>query len=458
MPLTGPLLLASVDVMIFRCFFGMLGLLVGPLALAQLVSGPMVGYVDHREAVVWVQTERPALVELAYWPEDDPSQRRLAPVVGSSYASSLTAQLSLGPLDAGVAYRYEVRVDGSENLAPEAAAFTTPPDFREKFPPPDVSLAFVGGHYVNDRLYDPLNRIPGAGYEIFEAIDDLDPFSVIWLGNTVHLREVDWGSPAGVAERYRRGRAVPELAGLLASTAHYATWGRHDSGPPNAIASDPSRAWTREQFRQFWPRPGRGVGGPASADDLVTRLRVSDVEVFLLDDRSHRDLSVPNPLERVIYGKRQLDWLLAELKSSPATFKVVCSASSILNPAEGPGNATQAPREREQFLESLRERRIGGVIFITGGKPFGELTRLVRSSAHDLHEITVGPVTARPVDRNREINYLREPGTSSRERHFVFVRFHGPETERVLTISVRNTNGEEIWNRPLTAEELNWGS
>ena len=177
-------------------------------------------------------------------------------------------------------------------------------------------------------------------------------------------------------------------------------------------------------------------------------------EVFILDDQSYRDLRHPVPNQRQIYGEAQIDWLIWQLETSSARFKVVCSGSSILNPAESPGNATAAPQERLDLLEQLRKREVDGVLFITGGKPFGELTRLVRAGARDLREVTVGPVTARPADENREINYLREPGSSIRERSFVHARFHGPENAREVTITARSVTGQILWSLELRESDL----
>jgi alkaline phosphatase D len=42
-----------------------------------LRSGPMVGYSEMREVLLWVQTKRPARVRFAYWEEDNPAARRL---------------------------------------------------------------------------------------------------------------------------------------------------------------------------------------------------------------------------------------------------------------------------------------------------------------------------------------------------------------------------------------------
>ena len=42
---------------------------------AGLQSGPMIGYVDMFEALVWVQTKGNATVHIEYWEQDKPPRR-----------------------------------------------------------------------------------------------------------------------------------------------------------------------------------------------------------------------------------------------------------------------------------------------------------------------------------------------------------------------------------------------
>ncbi len=422
----------------------------------RIVTGPMIGPVDHREAWLWVQTDAPTTVQARFWPVESPEAVRRSPPVTTIWEGHLTAHLRLGPLDAGSRYGYGLdvlRADGStaQSINPPHGFIQTPPDFRERFPPTDVSLALISGHYVNDRRYDPLNRIPGGGYEIFEAIRQAQPAALFWLGGTATLLEPDWGSHSGINERYRQARALPELAPLLTAVPQLATWGATDAAPRFSLPGSSTLAATRNLFRAYWPRPDHGL-----QDDLVTTFRWSDVEVFILDDRSHRNVSATLPGLRQVYGKTQLEWLAWQLQSSAATFKVVVSGSPLLNPSETPGNATEAPIERNGFLDALRSRRIGNVLFVVGGKPFGELSRMVRANAQDLLELTVGPVTARPSDSVREVNFLREPGTTTRERQFALLSFSGAEGDRRLTISVRGTDGRELWSRIVPEGQLAW--
>ena len=42
---------------------------------AQIKNGPMVGYSDMKEVMLWVQTEKPAKVKFVYWEQDAPTKK-----------------------------------------------------------------------------------------------------------------------------------------------------------------------------------------------------------------------------------------------------------------------------------------------------------------------------------------------------------------------------------------------
>ena len=47
---------------------------------------------------------------------------------------------------------------------------------------------------------------------------------MIWLGDNIYLREVDWYPAFGILARNTHTRSLPEMQPLLASTHHYAIW------------------------------------------------------------------------------------------------------------------------------------------------------------------------------------------------------------------------------------------
>ena len=106
------------------------------------------------------------------------------------------------------------------------------------------------------------------------------------------------------------------------------------------------------------------------------------------------------------------------------------------------------------MLQMLRDARIAGLFFISGGKSYGELTRLVHANSYNLYDLTLGPLTANPGNNEDELNFFRQPGSSTFERHFAIIEFAGPEEERRLTIRIMSIEGKELWSRSISASSL----
>ncbi len=417
---------------------------------ASLTGGPMVGVPEMREGRVWVQTDGPATVQLRYAAADAPGSPQLSAPARIDATTGFSAILIAGPLEPGTTYTAQVLIDGTP--AGEAVTLTTPPKFRGLRPPPDFSIAAGGAHYVNQKAYDPAFRNLGGDYDkVFASLTAKQPEWMLWLGASTHLREADWGSFSGMAARYRHNRALPDAQTLYRSIGHAAVVGAAEFGPPDNDVFFWQRSQSARAFRQFWPNPSANVAGQ---DNHATLLRWSDVEFYLLDDRTHRDLTPELESQRTVLGEAQLNWLITSLRRSPARFKIVCMGSPILNPAESPAHLTAAPTERERLLDALTTHKIGGVVFLTGGKRYGELTKVVRRAAPDLYELTLGPLTASVLDVKRDLNFFRVPGTTLEQRHFAILTFQGEEDARELVVTVYDVEGEAIWSRALPYAEL----
>ena len=126
----------------------------------------------------------------------------------------------------------------------------------------------------------------------------------------------------------------------------------------------------------------------------------------------------------------------------------------MLNPADNRNNLSYAEREHSDLLQMLRDERIAGLFFISGGKYYGELTRLVHANSYNLFDLTLGPLTANPQENQDELNFFRMPGTSTFERHFALLDFTGPEDDRALNIRVMSMEGKELWQRTIQASQL----
>lgn len=415
---------------------------------AQLISGPMLADVAMREATIWLQTESPAIIRVTYSPKDS-DQKYWSYVVTTEPESANCAQITLDQIEPGTSYTYQVEIDGQ--LTAAGGNITSPQFFQGRTPPPDLRIAVGGAHYVNQSGFDPPYETLGAGYEIFSSIQAQSPELMLWLGNTAHLRQSDWNSKSGYLKRFSTARAQPEMKSLLASTANYATWGDSDYSVHHAGKFYSFRKEAESSFRTFWPMPTQA---PAFGG-IATRFSRSDVDFFLLDTRSHRnDLPDSSKLPEIL-GREQVEWLRQELMHSTATFKVILAGAPILNPANNTENLSSAEREQTDLLQMLRNDKISGLFFISGGKYFGELTRLVHANSYNLYDLTVGPLTAKPAaNNNNELNFFRMPDTSTYERQFAVIDFTGPEEDRQIEMRVLNTLGEELWSRTVKASQL----
>lgn len=415
---------------------------------AALTTGPMLSHVDMREATVWLQCDAPSLVRVSYYTDADQSKPHWSIPVETDSQNGHTASITLDKIEPGQNYRYQIELNGE--LVGDTGNFSSPTNYHDRTPPPDFKIAIGGAHYVMEEGFEPPYQILGGGYQIFNSIVATEPQLMIWAGNTSHLRQSDWATKSGYLKRYATARSIPELHTLLQNIPNYATWSAHDFGAPNAGMDSSTRQIATDTFNAYWPRPIK----IQQLEGVATQFRYADVDFFILDVCSYRN-DTPDSSTRIqILGEEQINWLRQALIHSQATFKVIVAGAPILNPADSRSNLSYAEREHTEFLQMMREEKISGLFFLSGGKNYGELTRLVHASSYNLYDLTVGPMTATPGNNEDELNFFRQPGSSTFERHFALIEFSGPEEERVLTIRVMSTEGKELWNRAISASEL----
>ncbi|HBR93578.1 MAG TPA: hypothetical protein DEA90_05375 [Opitutae bacterium] len=413
-----------------------------------LVNGPMLSHLDMREAKIWLQTDEPSVVRIAYAANGNDAELTWSSPVQTRNTLAHTAVVTLDQVEPGIHYSYRVELNGE--LVTSPAHFNSPANYFDRSPPPDFKIAVAGAHYAVEEGFEPPYQTLGAGYDIFNSIADSKPALMVWAGNTAHLRRSDWTTQSGYLKRFAQARALPQLKQLLQSIPHYATWGEADFGAPHGGQRSTTRPIAERSFKAFWPRPIQ----VSQLDGVATQFRYADVDFFMLDVRSYRN-DTPNASTRMqILGEEQIAWLRQALIQSTASFKLIIAGAPILNPADSRSNLSYAESEHTEFLQMLREERIAGLFFISGGKSYGELTRLVHASSYNLYDLTVGPLTARPGDNEDELNFFRQPGSSTFERHFALIEFSGPEEDRVLTMRVLSMEGKELWNRSVSASSL----
>lgn len=420
-----------------------------------LTAGPMLGYVTHRDALVWAQTDGAARVSVRYRPEGSTGRWSVAPADAATAEDGFTAHVRLSGLEPGTRYAYEVLVNERAVPRPYPTVVATQPLWQWRTDPPTFTVAIGSCAYVNETAYDRPGTPYGGEYRIFEAVARLRPDAMLWLGDNTYLREVDWWTPEGMDRRYRHTRRLPELQPLLASTAHYATWDDHDYGP-----NDADRAWVQkgaalDLFRRYWGNLSYGL---PETPGVFGHFQLADADVFLLDDRYYK---APNGLPaddpaKAYLGEAQLAWLLDALTTSRAPFKIVVNGGQVLNPVAVYENMSTHAVERQRLLDELARRRIPGVVFLSGDRHMTELQRLERAGAYPLYDFTSSSLTAGPSRPHAsEVDSpTRVAGTLVTERNFGTLTFAGPRADRTLTLRTYDAGGALRWEHTLRAADL----
>ncbi len=418
---------------------------------AHIASGPMLGYATLREAAVWVQLDAPARVALAWWPLAEPERRELGPAVQADADSFLTAELAATLLEPGTEYGYDLVIDGVP--AGLDLELETQPLWRWRTEPPDFTIAFGSCAYVNEARFDRPGTPYGDGFHIFDSIAAAEPDLMLWLGDNVYLREADWDSSTAMAWRYTHDRGLAELQPLLGSTRHIATWDDHDFGPNDADRSYVLASDARDLFDLFWANPPRNP----RHDGIYTMFTWGDVDFFVLDTRTFRSpRDAPDDATKDLLGEAQLTWLIDALTASRAPFRVILTSSQFVNDAAFYETWARYSHERDALLAAIAERRIPGVVFLSGDRHHGELLVRTPEGGYPLYDFTSSPLTAGLGDARYELeNPLRVDGTLILgQRNFGLLHVSGPREARVLTLEARDADGTTLWTHTIEATSL----
>jgi alkaline phosphatase D len=431
-------------------------ILIPALAAAQnklLRNGPMLGYVDMKEALLWAQTTQPAKVSFEYWPTSNPQEKHTTETVNTQKSTGFTAKCIADELEPGTAYTYQLRINKKKQIFAYPTTFTAPTLWQYRTDPPAFSVATGSCNYVNEAVYDRPGKPYGSDHHIFSAITAQKPDAMIWLGDNTYLREPDWNTMTGMVHRYTQTRALPEIQPLLASTPQYATWDDHDYGPNDSDGTWVHKQQSLDVFKMFWGNPTFGVEG---APGVATAFKLNDVDFFLLDNRYYRtpDYCKSCP-DKTQVGATQLSWFLQSLVSSTAPFKVVSIGGQFLTTNEN--NETYQhfyQAEHDSILAFIERENIKNVIFLTGDRHFTELSKVTNQKGNVLYDLTTSSLTAGIyAEAQKEQNTYRVDGTLVAVHNFASLNFSGPRKERVLEIKVFNADGKEAWAHKIKSQQ-----
>jgi alkaline phosphatase D len=437
------------SLLISCCFFGF-------SQKTLLQSGPMVGYCEMTEAVIWAQTTKEASVRVDYYAKDKPSEVFSSKTYKSSENNYFTNHIVLTQLQQGKEYHYDLLINNQKIALPYDTSFSSKKLWQWREKAPDFTIALGSCSYISEEALDRPGKPYGSNYTIFESIAKKNPDIMLWGGDNVYLREADWDSKSGIYHRYTHTRSLKEMQPLLASTQNIAIWDDHDFGPDDSDRSFYNKYTTQQAFKDFWANKSYGVDAEQK-EGIFSSYNWSDAEFFLLDNRFFKSPNKRLTGEKTMLGTAQTQWLIDALTYSRASYKIIVIGGQVLNTEAVFENYENYKSEKDFLLSEILANQIKGVVFISGDRHFTELSTLKRPNTYPLYDWTVSPLTSGHGNLERitkEPNTNRVPGSLFAQHVFGTLSFSGEKETRQMKLSLFDKDGAELWNKTILKSEL----
>ncbi|WP_460569494.1 alkaline phosphatase D family protein [Flaviaesturariibacter terrae] len=424
---------------------------------AQLVSGPMLGPVELRDAAIWVQA-RAKSVRIDYFALSAPGARAFHSAhAADSNATEGIYRFRLADLEPGTTYKYSFAIDGKRV---DGGTFSTKTLWQWRQPAPDFTFLTGSCAYFNEPVYDRPGKPYGGDSSIFATMAKDKAAFMLWLGDNWYYREVDYFSASGLRYRARRDRAQPILQPLLKAMPHYAIWDDHDFGPNDADKSYVLKDVSRKIFLDYWPNPSAGENGQG----IYTKVSYGDVDIFMMDDRWFRSANdmdatvngAPNGAKRM-WGAQQMEWLKNALLSSGATFRIIATGNQTLNPKSRFECLQDYPAEFNELMDFLAAEKIQGLLFLTGDRHHSEVIRYSRAGAYPIYDITNSPLTSgisKVTGTDEAVNDARVPGTLVEAQNYTRISVSGARGARRLQAQFLGIDGKVLASWSVLETEL----
>ncbi len=409
-----------------------------------LQSGPMLGYSEMKEVMLWVQTNKSAEVKVQYYLKGSTSNKYWTNSIVTKKEEGYTAHLLADVLEPGNVYSYDLYINNIKIVFSYPTEFQTIKLWQYRTDPPEINFVTGSGAFINEKKYDRPGKGYGRDYQIYEAISEKKPDFMIWGGDNIYLREADVNTKTGILHRYTHTRSIKEMQKLLANVHNYAIWDDHDFGPNDSDKSFWNKNMTLDAFKLFWANPSYGVGDLKGAISYFTW---GDCDFFMLDNRYYRDPDNLKSENKTILGKEQLKWLKDAIVSSKANFKFIVMGGQFLTTSgmfEVYSNFGFS-NERNEIIEFIHSQEIRNVIFLTGDRHHSEISVLDRAYKPLIYDITTSPFTSGAASKkDNEINSLRVEGSLINQQNFSVFNITGKRTERVISITFYDSEGKKI--------------
>ncbi len=406
----------------------------------------MLGHIGQRNAEIWVHWPiEGETVSLQYSNPKSNGDEISFSVLKEKKSSN---KILLSSLQPNSTYSFFLK---SKSFQTKIYEFTTQELWQWRKDAPDFSIAFGSCAYVNDTEFDRPGKPYGQSDSIFNVISAMKPSAMIWGGDNIYLREGDFETQANMEARYIKARQVPSIQKLLSTCPQYAVWDDHDFGPNDSHSSFQYKKESLAAFKEMWGNSNYGF--PENENNCITgKVSINDVDLYLMDNRSFRIPPGTEGITPQMLGKEQINWLIQDLKSSKASFKLVVVGSQVLSSVADFENYANYKEEREYLLQLLSTNNIKNVVFLTGDRHFTELSEVKLNNIRII-DLTASPLTSKPYSNSKEVNSNRVEGTFVGEQNFAQITFTGSAKERKINITLINKLSKTCWTKSYAVEK-----
>ncbi len=429
--------------------------------VTKVVAGPMLGYMEHREALIWLQVQCAKKVTLIYNPMGQSTQKTTLHQYNSADSTCENpwiVKFIPQDLTPGTTYEYSILLEGKQTKFSYPLVFRSKKLWEWRTDAPDFAFLVGSCNYVNDSAYDRPGNPYGQGTEIFWRMAEMPSDFMLWLGDNVYLREADYSSPSGIKYRYQHTRSDKNLQKLLAVKNHYAIWDDHDFGDNNSGKGFELKQTSYECFKDYWGNKTYGEDG----EGIYSKFSYSDADFFLLDDRWWRDeTNIDENLNlKTQLGEKQISWLFFQLSHSRAPFKFVCLGGQFLNENTDKESFNNYKQERQRILDYIINNHISGVIFLSGDRHHTELIKYNQRETdlgYSIYELTSSALSSRPGnarETSEAENPMRINSSLVTENNYCRIKIDGSKGERKLTFACFDKNDAAQWEFSIHENQL----
>ena len=155
-----------------------------------------------KEAMIWLQTEKPTAVYISYFAVDNVTEVFKSEKYSTIKDNAFTCHVVLDKLQPGKKYNYEVYLDNKKIILPYETSFSSKKlwQFREKAP--DFTIALGSCSYISEEALDRPGKPYGQISDIFSKMAEQRTDFMLWLGDNTYTREGDWNTKSGFLHRY----------------------------------------------------------------------------------------------------------------------------------------------------------------------------------------------------------------------------------------------------------------